>query len=60
MTYQTILLIDEVSDPDSNGTHLEVTYDRKDDSLTVEDDGRGFPETDYPLDVFCTTLQSGS
>ena len=52
--------VDEVSDPDSNGTHLEVTYDRKDDSLTVEDDGRGFPETDYPLDVFCTTLQSGS
>lgn len=52
--------VDEVADPDSNGTHIEVTYDRKDDSLTAEDDGRGFPETDYSLDVFCTTLQSGS
>lgn len=52
--------VDEVSDPNSEGTRIDVLYDRKDDSLTAEDDGRGFPETDYPLDVFCTTLQSGS
>lgn len=52
--------VDEIADPDSNGSHIEVIYDRKDDSLTAEDDGRGFPETDYPLDIFCTTIQSGS
>lgn len=52
--------VDELLDPDSEGTRINVIYDRKDDSLTAEDDGRGFPETDFPLEIFCTTLQSGS
>ena len=30
------------------------------DKLISEDDGRGFPEVDYPLDIFCTKIQSGS
>jgi DNA gyrase/topoisomerase IV subunit B len=28
--------------------------------MIVEDDGRGFPEQDYPMDIFCTKIQSGS
>ena len=52
--------IDEINDPNSPGTKMIITYDELDGSLTVEDDGRGFPETDYPLDIFCTKIQSGS
>lgn len=52
--------VDEVIDPKSNGSKIFISYDRLEDSLTVEDNGRGFPEVDYPLDTFCTKLQSGS
>ena len=52
--------IDEVIDPESNGSSIHITYDILTDKLTCEDDGRGFPETDYPLDIFCTKNQSGS
>lgn len=52
--------IDEVSDSNSPGCLVRVTYDVMTDTLTVEDDGRGFPEADYPLEIFCTKLQSGS
>ena len=52
--------IDEVIDPESNGSSINITYDILSDKLTCEDDGRGFPETDYPLDIFCTKNQSGS
>lgn len=51
---------DECTDPSSQGTNINITYDKKTDKLIVEDDGRGFSEADYPLDIFCTKLQSGS
>lgn len=52
--------LDEVKDADSGGRKIDISYDIATDTLVCEDDGRGFPEKDYPLDVFCTTLQSGS
>lgn len=52
--------IDECEDTQSPGTTVDINYDIKSDLLTVEDNGRGFPETNYPLDVFCTKIQSGS
>ena len=39
---------------------IKVTYDRLTDKVTVEDSGRGIPETDYPIDIVCTKLQAGS
>ena len=52
--------IDECIDPESNGSDIYITYDKLTDMLTCEDNGRGFPEKDYPLDIFCTKNQSGS
>lgn len=52
--------IDECIDSDSPGKFIYVTYDILSDMLTCEDDGRGFPEVSYPLDIFCTKIQSGS
>jgi DNA gyrase/topoisomerase IV subunit B len=52
--------IDEIIDTDSHGKLIHITYDKKTDVMTVEDDGRGFPEQDYPMDIFCTKIQSGS
>ena len=51
---------DECLDEDSCGNKIIITYDKLTDTLTVEDNGRGFSEVDFPLDIFCTTLQSGS
>ena len=39
---------------------ITIIHDIVTDKLTVEDSGRGIPEDDYPLDVVCTKLQSGS
>ena len=39
---------------------VKVIYDRLSDKVTVEDTGRGIPETDYPIDIVCTKLQAGS
>lgn len=52
--------IDELEDPNTNGSRIKVTYDELDDSLLIEDDGRGIPENDYPIDISCTKLQAGS
>lgn len=52
--------IDELMDKDSGGNTIHIIYDKKTDTLTCEDDGRGFPEQDYPMDIFCTKIQSGS
>lgn len=52
--------IDEVIDPESNGSDIYISYDILSDKLICEDNGRGFPEKDYPLDIFCTKNQSGS
>lgn len=51
---------DEISDDDSNGNEMLIRIDTLEDSAYVEDNGRGFPENDFPLDIFCTKLQSGS
>ena len=51
---------DENIDVDSPGKNIKIIYDKLLDRLTVKDDGRGFPEDKYPLDIFCTKLQSGS
>ena len=51
---------DEEIDTDSPGSKVTVKVDTLVDQLTVIDDGRGFPETKFPLDIFCTKLQSGS
>lgn len=52
--------IDELMDKDSGGNTIRIVYDKMTDTLTCEDDGRGFPEQDYPMDIFCTKIQSGS
>ena len=52
--------IDEEMDKESPGQNILITYDSLSDKLTCEDDGRGFPEADYPMDIFCTKIQSGS
>ena len=52
--------IDECKNPKSNGSVITVTIDRLEDSITVEDDGRGISETEYPLEICCTKIQAGS
>lgn len=52
--------IDEAENPNSPCKNIKVTLDILEDSITVEDDGRGIPEDSFPLDVICTKLQSGS
>ena len=52
--------IDECLDEDSIGKNIHISYDKETDILRCEDDGRGFDESEYPLNIFCTTLQSGS
>ena len=52
--------IDELNDPDSEGSTIEIKYDIATDIMSCEDDGRAIPEVDYPLDIFCTKIQSGS
>lgn len=51
---------DEVNDKDSNGHKIIAIFDKSISKFTCIDDGRGFPENDVPLDIVCTTLQSGS
>lgn len=51
---------DECIDIDSPGTTVHYIFDTLIDQMTVKDNGRGFPETKYPLEIFCTKLQSGS
>lgn len=63
--------IDEVIDPESESylksigedkkkKIIKIIHDRLTDRVTVEDNGRGIPEEDYPIDIVCTKLQSGS
>lgn len=51
---------DELNNPKSNGNKIIISYDKATDFLTIEDNGRGFPENEYPLEIFCTKNQSGS
>ena len=52
--------IDECANPKSPAKNIEITLDTGIDTLTVEDDGRGIPETEFPMDILCTKLNSGS
>lgn len=52
--------IDECIDTDSPGKNIYIAYDIATDTFTCEDDGRGFPEQDYHMEIFCTKIQSGS
>lgn len=52
--------IDECENKNSPAKHIQITLDLLEDSITVEDDGRGIPEDSFPLDIVCTKLQSGS
>ena len=52
--------IDECENKNSPAKNIMITLDLLEDSLTVEDDGRGIPEDSFPLDIVCTKLQSGS
>lgn len=52
--------IDECENANSPAKNITITLDLLEDSLTVEDDGRGIPEDSFPLDIVCTKLQSGS
>jgi len=51
---------DECKNPKSEGSNISVIIDKLEDSIIVEDDGRGIPEDDYPLDICCTKIQAGS
>lgn len=51
---------DEAQDPDATGHDVKIKMDTLTDTLICEDNSRGFNEADYPMEVFCTTLQSGS
>lgn len=52
--------IDECLDSDSPGKNIHLTYDLDTGIFTSEDDGRGFPEKDYPMNIFVEKIQSGS
>ena len=52
--------MDECLDDNSNGNYIEYSYDKSSGIFTCEDNGRAFPEKDYPMNVFVEKLQSGS
>ena len=50
--------IDECANKKSPGKKIKVILDSG--ALYVEDDGRGIPENEVPMEIVCTTLNSGS
>lgn len=52
--------IDECQNPKSPAKNIFIKLDLLDGRITIEDDGRGIPEDDYPMDILCTKLNSGS
>ena len=63
--------IDEYEDPacvaylksigeKTNKFVIKITYDSLTDKVTVEDSGRGIPETEYGIEIICTKNQAGS
>lgn len=52
--------IDECLNKNSKANKISVEYHIDTDRFKVEDNGRGIPENDYPLHIFCTKLNSGS
>ena len=51
--------VDECLDENSQGDTIEMSYDEATDIFSTSDNGRGFNEKEYPMSIFCTTLQSG-
>lgn len=51
---------DECIDTNSPGDHITITYDHKTNEIKVKENGRGFPENNFDLSIYCTRLQSGS
>ena len=51
---------DECMDMNSPGKNIEIRYDKITGEMRVTDDGRGFPEDNYPLEIFFTKQFSGS
>lgn len=52
--------IDECANPKSPAKNINIILDIAENSLSVEDDGRGIPEDDFPMEILCTRLNSGS
>lgn len=52
--------IDEAANKKSPCKNIYVRLDLLSDTITIEDDGRGIPEDDFPMDILCTKLNSGS
>jgi DNA gyrase/topoisomerase IV subunit B len=52
--------IDECANKNSPAKNIHITLDLLEDKITVEDDGRGIPEDDFPMEILCTRLNSGS
>lgn len=51
--------IDELTSPRSVGSHIWIEYDVDTDTLSVEDDGRGF-QNEETLRKACTKIQAGT
>lgn len=51
---------DECMDMNSPGKNIDIRYDKITGEMRVTDDGRGFPEDNYPLEIFFTKQFSGS
>lgn len=52
--------IDECANKKSPAKNIHIILDLDTDTISVEDDGRGIPEDNFPLDILCTKLNSGS
>lgn len=52
--------IDEAINKKSSCKKIIISYYTDTDTLVTEDDGRGIPENEFPLDIVCTKLNSGS
>lgn len=52
--------IDECMNDESPADTIKVELDITTGILSVEDNGRGIPENDLPMDILCTKIQSGS
>ena len=51
---------DECLDDDSPGNEIEIEYDIATDILRSMDNGRGFNEKEFKMNIFCEKIQSGS
>lgn len=52
--------IDEAANKKSPCKNINIKLDLLTDTISVEDDGRGIPEDDIPMEILCTKLNAGS